>query len=206
MAFARLRWGRSDGGELHNADVEPISGDYLNLRYRLLPYNYTLAREAHDTGLPMMRPLRLYHPDDPEVVRQARHYLWGRSVYLPAGDWYDWWTNQKLAGARTVSRNVDLGTLPLYVRAGAIIPLDPVRQFTAQAVSGPTTIQVYSGADGDFVLHDDDTSIRLTWSDSARRLRVEGSSGVARTFVVRLLPEETEKPLTFSGWLSEVQF
>ena len=100
--------------ELHNAEVEPICRDYLNLRYQLMPYTYTVTREAHDTGLPLMRALWLHYPTDATAVDRGDEFLWGRDllvapvvekgaksreVYLPAGDWYDWWTNEKQSGA-----------------------------------------------------------------------------------------------------------
>ncbi|HKB02692.1 MAG TPA: DUF5110 domain-containing protein, partial [Gemmataceae bacterium] len=175
---------------------------YLELRYRLLPYNYTLVRDACDTGLPPMRALWLHYPGDPEAVKRGDEYLWGRDIlvapvtakgaterklYVPEGDWYDFWTSEKVAGKREVTRKVDLATMPLYVRAGAILPLDPVRQFTAQPVSDPTTLRIYPGANGTFTLYDDDGRslgyrdgsdaktvwIRLQWDDKARRLTVE---------------------------------
>jgi len=191
-----------DPAELHNPEVEPICRKYLELRYRLLPYNYTLAREACDMGIPMMRALWLHYPGDAEAVKLGSEYLWGRDllvapvvekgaktrrVYLPAGTWFDWWTGEKLAGPRWIERSVDLGTLPLYVRAGAILPLDPVRQFTTQSVTEPTTLRVYPGANGAFTLYDDDgqslgyrdgsdaktTWIRFRWDDTARQFTVE---------------------------------
>jgi alpha-glucosidase (family GH31 glycosyl hydrolase) len=208
-----------DPAELHNAAIEPICRRYLELRYRLLPYNYTVAREACDSGLPMMRALWLHYPDDAEAVRLGDEYLWGRDllvapvlekgatsrrVYLPAGTWHDWWTGEKLAGGRWIERPVDLATLPLYVRAGAIIPLDPVRQYTAQPVSEPTTLRVFPGADGTFTLYDDDGQslgyrdgtdprtvwIRFHWDDAHRTLTIEPDarmkrwSGGTRVFVV----------------------
>jgi alpha-glucosidase/alpha-D-xyloside xylohydrolase len=191
-----------DPSELHNAEVEPICRKYLELRYRLLPYNYTLMREACDTGLPPMRALWLHYPDDPEAVKLGDEYLWGRDLlvapvvekgaksrrlYLPNGTWYDWWTGEKLAGRRWVERPVDLATMPLYVRAGAIVPLDPVRQYTGQPVSEPTTLRIHPGADGTYTLYDDDGQslgyrdgsdpktvwLRFRWNDAARRLTVE---------------------------------
>jgi len=191
-----------DPAELKNAEVEPICKKYLELRYRLLPYNYTLVREACDTGLPPMRALWLHYPRDPDAVRLGDEYLWGRDLlvapvtakgaterklYLPDGDWYDFWTNEKHTGKRELTRKVDLATLPLYVRAGAILPLDPVRQYTAESVTEPTTIRVYPGADGTFTVYDDDGRslgyrdgtdpttvwIKFHWDDKARRLTVE---------------------------------
>jgi len=96
-----------DPSELHNPEVEAICWKFLELRYRLLPYNYTLMREACDSGLPPMRALWLHYPDDPQAVSLGDEYLWGRDLlvapvvekgakschlYLPAGNWYDWWT------------------------------------------------------------------------------------------------------------------
>ena len=245
----RLPWGWNTGepgpieardspeaSELHNEAVEPICRDYLNLRYRLMPYTYTIAREACDTGLPMMRALWLHYPQDPRAVAEGREYLWGRdilvapvvekgaaerTVYLPAGDWYDWWTGEKVKGAREIVRKVDLATMPLYVRAGAILPLDPVRQYVAQTVDEPTTLQVYPGADGQFVLYDDDgatldylrdqgTWTQLTWSDRERRLRIAPKPGTTskpkarRVFKVRLVSEGTFKTVEYGGQPAEI--
>jgi len=125
---------------------------------------------------------------------------------LPAGVWYDWWTGETFAGKRWIERPVDLTTLPLYARAGSIIPLDPVRQYTAQSVTEPTILVVFSGANSAFTLYDDDGQslayrggsdskavwIRLQWDQSARRLTIEADSrmkkwpGSARTFRVEV--------------------
>jgi alpha-glucosidase/alpha-D-xyloside xylohydrolase len=225
--------------ELNNPAIEPIAKAYAELRYRLLPYTYTLAWEARDRGLPLMRALWLHYPGDPKARGLATQFLWGRDllvapvftkgatsreVYLPNGDWYDWWTNAKLTGGRTVTRQVDLATMPLYVRAGAIVPLDPVRQYTAQAVTEPTTLNVYTGADGAFTLYDDDgatqqylqgrgTWIRMTWSDRARRLTLEpgtpaGATGLAtqRRFRVRLVPSGETKDIDYRGTRVQLGF
>src|SRR5207237_152745 len=185
--------------ELHNAAVEPVCKKYLELRYRLLPYNYTLVREACDGGPPPMRALWLHYPGDSDAVKLGDEYLWGRDLlvapvvekgaterklYLPEGDWYDFWTNEKHAGKRELTRKVDLATMPLYVRAGAVLPLDPVRQYTAQPTAEPTTIRVYPSRDGEFRLYEDDgssldytrgkfTRTRFRWDDAARRLIIE---------------------------------
>ena len=211
-----------DPSELHNAAVEPVCRQYLNLRYQLMPYTYTLTREAHDTGLPLMRALWLHYPDDAEAVKLGDEYLWGRDlliapvvekdaksrrVYLPAGTWFDWWTGEKLEGRRWVERPVDLATMPIYVRAWAIVPLDPVRQYTSQPVSEPTTLRVYPGASGTFTLYDDDGQslgyrdgsdsktiwIRFRWDDAARKLAIEPDPrmkkwpGEMRTFRVEVV-------------------
>jgi alpha-glucosidase/alpha-D-xyloside xylohydrolase len=220
-----------DPAELHNAEVEPICRKYLELRYRLLPYNYALFREACDTGLPPMRALWLHHPRDEQAVRLGDEYLWGRDilvapvvekeahsrrVYLPAGTWYDWWTNEKVAGPAWTDRPVDLATLPLYVRAGAIIPLDPIRQYTTQPITEPTTLKVYPGADGSFTLYDDDgtsldyqrnlaTWTRVHWNDHERTLRMEpdprskARSTESRTFEIVLMTDGRRQELVYRG-------
>jgi alpha-glucosidase/alpha-D-xyloside xylohydrolase len=142
-----------------------------------------------------------------------------REIYLPRGDWYDWWTHQKEAGGRNVNRQVDLTTMPIYVRAGAIIPFDPVRQYTSQPVSEPTTLRVYAGANGTFTLYEDDgasldylqgkaTWTKLTWEDAAKRLTIEPAppagaknaiAVTSRPFKVQLLPAGITKDVVYNG-------
>ena len=132
--------------ELHNADVEPICRKYLELRYRLLPYLYSVVREGCLTGMPIIRALWLHDPDDRGGRARGDEFLWGpnilvapvtekgatsRRLYLPRGRWYDFWTGESFEGGREISRAVDLATIPLYVRAGTILPMGPVRQSTA---------------------------------------------------------------------------
>lgn len=217
--------------ELNNPAIEPIARQYAELRYQLMPYTYTLAREARDTGLPLQRALWLHYPDDVRARNVGTQYLWGRDLliapvftqgaktrdtYLPVGGWYDWWTNERVAGGTTVSRAVDLKTMPIYVRAGAIVPVDPVRQYTAERVTGPTTLRVYPGADGQFTLYEDDgisqsylagqgTWIRMTWNDRAQTLTLEPgapagqrSDAVTRRFRVQL-PDGVTRDVTYEA-------
>lgn len=227
-----------DPSELHNAQVEPICRKYLNLRYQLLPYTYTAARESHDTGLPLMRALWLYYKDDPQAAGRGDEYLWGReilvapvtekgatsrSLYLPAGKWYDFWTNQVEPGGREIKRPVDLATLPLYVRAGAIIPMGPVKQYAGERASGPLALEIYPGADGSYVLYEDDGEtfefgkgqfmrLRLDWSDRDRRLSLRLEPGskmlppLERKIEVRIPSKGLSRSLTFDGKAANVQF
>jgi alpha-glucosidase/alpha-D-xyloside xylohydrolase len=219
--------------ELNNQAIEPIVKKYAELRYQLMPYTYTLAWEARESGLPLMRAMWLHHPDDVHARGIGDQFMWGRdlliapvyepgavarTVYLPEGDaWYDWWSNEAAAGGQKVIRRADLATMPIYVRAGAIIPVDPVRQYTAQPVTEPTTLRVYRGADGEFTLYDDDgisqaylkgtgSWTRLAWNDRARQLTIEpgapqGARNVIaeRRFRVVMLPEGTSQDVTYSG-------
>jgi alpha-glucosidase/alpha-D-xyloside xylohydrolase len=235
-------WNGSDGGppettnfhvdpaELRNADVEPICRTYLELRYRMLPYLYTAVRDATETGMPVMRALWLHHADDPKAVADGSAFLFGRDMlvapvvakgatsrrlYLPRGRWWDFWTEQSTTGAREVERAVDLATLPLYVRAGAVLPLDPVRQYTEEPVDAPTTLVVYPGADGVSSLYDDDghsldyvrgdaMRLTMTWRDADRRLTLRLAPGTRlrgaeRRFLVRVAGSSATTPVTFRG-------
>jgi alpha-glucosidase/alpha-D-xyloside xylohydrolase len=226
--------------EMNNPAIEPVAKKYAELRYQLMPYTYTLAREAYDTGMPLMRALWLHYPDDKQALGQSQEYLWGRNlliapvyekgaksreVYLPAGTWYDWWDNSKHNGGTTVTRKVDLATVPIYVRAGSIIPFDPVRQYLAQPVTEPTTLKVYSGASGEFTMYEDDgisqhylqnkgTWTKLSWDDGAKKLTiaaappagVTNASTAAREFRVEMLPAGTVKTVTYDGRHAEVTY
>lgn len=225
-----------DPAELHNARVEPICRKYLELRYRMLPYIYTAVREGHDTGLPLMRALWLHYPDDAVARARGDEYLWGRDllvapvteqgatarkVYLPKGRWFDYWTEESVDGGREVSRAVDLETIPLYARAGAILPLAPVRQYAAEPSDGPMTIVVYPGADGSFTLYEDDGEsfsyregewmrIEMTWRDSARKLSLRLAKGskmlppARRAIEVRVAGEKGTRRVVFDGKAIEV--
>ncbi|MEM2569310.1 MAG: glycoside hydrolase family 31 protein [Candidatus Bathyarchaeia archaeon] len=119
-------------------EIESICRKYIELRYRLLPYNYTLAYEASTRGLPLMRPLFMYYPDDPETYNIELEYLWGRSilvapvveegastwkVYLPRDDWYDFWTGKQYSGGKWIEVPTPLDIMPIFIRDGSIIPM-----------------------------------------------------------------------------------
>ncbi len=188
---------------LHNAAIEPICKQYLELRYRLMPYIYSAVKETCDTGMPIMRALWLHYSDDPAAVARGDEYLFGRdllvapvvdkgatsrTLYLPRGLWYDFWTNQKHEGARELTRPVDLATLPLYVRAGAILPTGPLKQYTSEPVDGPLTLTIFPGANGESFLYEDDGAtfnfrngefmrIAMHWNDSTRTLTLRLAPG-----------------------------
>jgi alpha-glucosidase/alpha-D-xyloside xylohydrolase len=218
--------------ELNNPKIEPIAKKYAELRYQLLSYNYTLAWEARTAGMPMMRSMWLHHPTDPKVRSIGDQYLWGRDlliapvykkgattrdVYLPAGKWYDWWTGKLETGGHTVQRAVDLATMPIYVRAGAIVPFDPIRQYTGQKVDEPMTLKIYRGANGKYTLYDDDgisldylkgssVEIRIQWDDVAKRLTIEpqAKGSPKRTFKIELIPDGRTKEIRYAGQRLEV--
>ena len=155
----------------HGPEVEAICKKYLELRMRLLPYIYTLSWQAHTHGLPLMRPLALEYPGDPNVWELGSEYLFGpdllvspvtRSgathwpVYLPAGTWFDFWTGERYEGGQSVSVATPLETVPLFARGGSIIPLGPVMQRTDERPLDDLTLLVYPGAPGACTIYEDD--------------------------------------------------
>jgi len=238
-------WGRGKPGtgegsyappasEMNNPAIEPIAKKYIELRYQLLSYNYTLTWEARETGMPMMRSLWLHYPEDKKARGIGDAYLWGRDmliapvykkgattrdVYLPAGKWYDWWTGKAETGGRTVQRAVDLATMPINVRAGAILPIDPIRQYTGQKVDEPMALKIYRGANGSYTLYDDDgTSLdylegdsvqtRFKWDDAAKTLSIEPASKqtATRAFQVELIPDGGTRKIQYSGQRLDLKF
>jgi alpha-glucosidase/alpha-D-xyloside xylohydrolase len=224
--------------ELHNAEVELVCRKYLELRYRLLPYLYSVVREGCVTGLPVIRALWLHDPEDRDSRARGDEFLWGpnllvapvtakgattRRLYLPRGRWYDFWTGEPIEGGREIDRAVDLATVPLYVRAGTILPMGPVRQFTEEPPDGALTLRVYSGADGHFRLYEDDgvsfayrrgdwMGMDLDWDDRGRRLSwrlAEGSRmrpPLERRIEVDRVAEKTTSSSTFDGTPRELNF
>ncbi|MCB2154503.1 glycoside hydrolase family 31 protein [bacterium] len=129
-------------------DVERIARRMIELRMQLLPYLYTAFVEASETGAPINRPLVFEHQNDATTHRIADQFLVGadllvapilehgkerRAVYLPAGEWIHYWSNKRHEGGRWIVEDAPLGAPPVYVRAGAVIPMHPVRQNTAEA-------------------------------------------------------------------------
>lgn len=216
---------------LHNPAIEPVCKKYLELRYQLMPYLYSAVKETCETGLPIMRALWLHYPEDLTAVSRADEYLYGqdilvapvverdaaaRTLYLPRGTWFDFWTGEKLEGGREITRNVDLGTIPLYCKAGAIIPTGPVKQYTEERDDGPVTLRIYPGADGAFSLYEDDGKTfnfrngeymrtAISWNDHSRQLNIRLAKGsrhwgpLERSFRVQVIGESEAHDIVFRG-------
>jgi alpha-glucosidase len=156
---------------VHGPEHEAIRRKYIELRYRLMPYLYTGIEESVRTGLPLMRPLFLDYPQAQEFYGDNRDFLFGRDFFvapvttemvdaeeisLPPGEWYDFWTNAKHINREKIMLHPGLDELPLYVRAGAIVPMQPVVQHTEENPSGPLQLRVYPGEDCNGSLYEDD--------------------------------------------------
>ena len=177
---------------------------YDKLRYRLLPYIYSLAWEVTSGGYTPMRALVMDFPTDPKALEVDDEFMFGpailvnpvthagatsRSVYLPAGaSWYDFWTGASLKGGQAVVAAAPLETMPLYVRAGSIVPMGPELQYTGEKPADPIELRIYRGADGKFTLYEDDgesyayekgehATIVITWSEATRTLSIGARTG-----------------------------
>jgi alpha-glucosidase len=181
---------------LYGADAENAIRKALDLRYQLIPYYYSLAFDTWKNGAPIMRPLVMEFPNDPNVSGLTSEWLMGagllaapilsqdgnKSVYIPAGQWYNFGTSQTQQGPQTQQVSAALDQIPLYVRAGTILPLGPVLQYTGQPTNEPLILQVYPGQNGAFNLIEDDGktlayqsgAIRKTafaWDDDTKTLK-----------------------------------
>jgi alpha-glucosidase len=180
---------------LYGPEAEAAMRKALDLRYQLIPYYYSLAHESYRTGAPLMRPLVMEFPDDPQVAGMTNEWLMGkgllaapilnqggtRSAYLPKGRWFAFDKLQSFAGAQMVKITAKLDEIPAFVRAGTLLPLGPVLQYTGQATDAPLELQIYPGADATFDLVEDDgqtldyqtgntRTTTFSWNDQTKTL------------------------------------
>ncbi|MGB6835969.1 MAG: glycoside hydrolase family 31 protein [Candidatus Acidiferrum sp.] len=156
---------------VNGPEQEAIRKRYIELRYKLLPYIYTSMEETSRTGVPLMEPIFLEYPGDEDSYGEDHEFLFGRDlfvapvvtekldaedVHLPPGDWYDFWTAEVHQSKDQISLHPGLAETPLYVRAGAIIPMQPVVQDTNEKPDGPLELRVYMGDDCHGTLYQDD--------------------------------------------------
>ena len=143
---------------VNGPEHEAIRRKYIELRYKLLPYIYTLTEETTRTGIPLMRPIFLEYPQSPEFFNDDHDFLFGPDLFvspvvtekldaqgiaLPPGEWYDFWSSEKHTGKDKIDLHPRLDEVPLYVRAGAVVPMQPLVQHTGEKPDGPLQLRVY---------------------------------------------------------------
>ncbi len=200
QAPAREIW--QFGGDTSTAYAAMLKFD--RLRYRLLPYIYSLAGAVTQRAGTMMRPLVMDFRTDTTARKVGDQYMFGpallvspvtsynarsRSVYLPAAaGWYDFWTGARSTGAATITASAAFDSIPVHVRAGSIVPVGPELQYTGEKPADPITLYVYAGADGSFDLYEDQgltydyergafSTIPIRWNDATRTLTIGTRSG-----------------------------
>ena len=192
---------------------------YDRLRYRMLPYNYSVAWKVTSEASTIMRALGFDFPEDEKIWSIADEYMFGpaflvapvteakatsRDVYLPAGTaWVNFWTGEKMSGGRTVKVAAPVETIPLFVRAGSIVPLGPDLQSAMEKPADPIELRVYPGADGVFTIYEDEgdsyryeqgayATIPISWNDKTQSLtigaRKGGFPGMLKSRTFRVVP------------------
>ncbi|MBQ8581734.1 MAG: DUF5110 domain-containing protein [Alistipes sp.] len=182
---------------------------YNRLRYRLMPYLYTLASRTWFDDYTLMRPLVMDFADDEEVLNIGDQFMCGdallvcpvytyqarsRELYLPAGLWYDFYTERPIEGGRHLTADAPYERMPLYARAGQIVPMGPVIEYTAQDTAGELIIHVYTGCDASFSLYEDEgtnydyergafSRIPMQWSEAEQRFTLGEREGAFREMI-----------------------
>jgi alpha-D-xyloside xylohydrolase len=194
--------------------TQAIWRTYVDLRYRLMPYTYSVAWQVTSAGSTIMRPLVMDFADDKEVLNIGDQYLFGpaimvnpvatqgatsRGVYLPGkGIWYDFWTGKTETAGRHIDAVAPVQTMPLYIRAGSIVPMGPLVQYVAEKPADPIELRIYRGANGTLTLYEDEgdtyryekgayATIPITWNDTTQTLTV----GVRKGGFPGMLKERT---------------
>ncbi len=243
--FPREIWRFGEEGEMFYEAIRK----FIELRYTLLPYIYSTAWDVSANGASFIRPLTFDFPTDRTATEQNTSYLFGRAflvspvveaqyyegnnapmdaphvknVYLPAGaNWYDFWNENVYTGGQTVAVDTPIDSMPLFVRAGSIIPTGPVMQYANERPDAPYTVTVYPGADGTFTLYEDEgdnynyeqgayATYDVKWDDAARVLHISDRRGEfagmckERELTLRVVGGGT-KTLTYTGTAVDVQF
>lgn len=184
-----------------------VQEKFIHLRYRLLPYIYSTAWSVTANASTMMRALAMDFTHDKKVWNIDNEYLFGKSllvcpvtepladshgtqkIYLPEGpDWTDFWTGEKVKGGQEITREAPIGIMPLYVKAGAILPMGPLMQYAGEKKPAELEIRIYPGADGSFTLYEDENdsynyekgvfaTIPLQWNDQLKELVIGERKG-----------------------------
>jgi alpha-glucosidase (family GH31 glycosyl hydrolase) len=198
---------------------------FFRLRYKLIPYIYTYSRIAHDDALPLLRPLYLEYPDLDKAYKYPNEYFFGKellvapitnpdneaNVYLPPGKWYNYFTGEKFQGDKVITRKYALDEIPIFVKAGSVIPSRPVESFIGEKPLDSLNVDIYASESGRFDLYNDDgtsldyksgsfawTPINFTKNSDGGEIEIGPAKGTFkgqvenRTYIIRL--HDYQKP------------
>jgi alpha-D-xyloside xylohydrolase len=185
--------------------VEKEAMRYLNIRYKLLPYIYSESANVTFNASTLMRPLVMDFPNDVKALEQSYQYMFGRSllvapvvepnvtkwnVYLPENKsgWYDFWTGKKYNGGKSVMAAAPISIVPVFVKAGSILPMGKEIQYTTQKPMNDIELRIYSGVDGEFLLYEDEgvnnnyekgmfSKIKISWDEVKQQLKISEREG-----------------------------
>lgn len=252
--------------------VYDIIEKFVNLRYSMLPYIYSVSWDVSKNNSSFLRALSMDFSSDQKTWDINNEYLFGKSflvapilnpqytpekivktdenegwnktdankkenslsnidftqnknvkVYLPAGsDWFDFWTNEKYKGGQDIEKSINLQSIPLYVKAGSIIPFGPDVQYATEKKWDNLTIKIYPGTDADFVLYEDEfdnynyekgnyTEIPFHWNEKSKTLTINAKKGYYKGMIEKrnfnlILPDGQEKSVSYSGKKVSIKF
>ena len=187
----------------YGPDAQKILVSFDHLRYRLMPYIYSLAWKTTNEGYTIMRPLVMDFRSDVRAQNIADQFLFGpallvnpvtepqatsRRLYLPDAGWYDFWTGKLAKGGQSMEAAAPIERIPLFVRAGSILPLGPDIEYASEKSADPLEVRVYRGADGNFTLYEDEgdsynyekgahSTIPFSWDNSSQSLTIGDRTG-----------------------------
>jgi alpha-D-xyloside xylohydrolase len=233
----------NDQNELwsYGADMQSILTSYDRLRYRLMPYIYSTAWMVTNAGYTPMRALAMDFQSDSRALNVGDQFMFGpailvtpvtepgadsRRMYLPKATWYDFWTGRAQTGGTTITTAAPLDRMPLFVRAGSILPMGPDLQYAAEKPADPIELRVYRGADGAFTIYEDQNDgynyekgvyakIPIEWKEASKTLTIGEHKGrfpgmlESRTFRIVFVSENhgagiepsttADKTVTYTG-------
>lgn len=155
----------------YGSELESINKKSIELRYKLLPYIYTQFYKASIDGTPIMRPVFFDYPNEIETYWSEKEFLFGdaflvapvlwegakkRELRVPAGEWYDYWTDENITGPKHITIDAPIDKIPLFVKAGSIIPSQQIVQYTDQAPIDPLALDIYPSGEASTIIYEDD--------------------------------------------------
>jgi alpha-glucosidase (family GH31 glycosyl hydrolase) len=205
-----------------DATTESICRKFIQLRYQLLPYIYTMAYENFSTGLPLARPLFFDYPNDAGLYNESSSYLWGdaflvspvvqagqttKSIYLPQGEWVNYWTDEILQGGQRMTVATPIETLPLFVKAGSILPMQSVMNYSDERPLDTLLLEIYAlrGKESHFTLYEDDgKTLEYQSGSCAQTIIVQSSLADSLTISIRPTVGTYSKKTSHRVFLSEI--
>jgi alpha-D-xyloside xylohydrolase len=223
----------------YGQEFEDMARKFIALRYQLMPYIYSEAWKVTNESHLLMSPLVYYYPKDKNTWGIKDQLFFGESMmvsfvteyqkrtkelYLPEGDWFNFWTNEKVSGGKKMTIDAPFNSTPIFVKAGSIIPTGPKVQYAAEQSDEPLRIKVYPGKDADYILYLDDaesydyekgeyTELIITYSESKKEVRMKNGKGTyidfkknPMDFIIEMIGTDKEEKLSYQGSEQKVKF
>jgi alpha-D-xyloside xylohydrolase len=223
----------------YGQQFEDMARKFIDLRYRLMPYIYSEAWKVTNQSHLLMSPLAYYYPNDKKTWGIKDQLFFGESmmvsfvteyeqrskeVYLPEGNWFNFWTNEKVSGSKTVTVDAPFDGIPIFVKAGSILPMGAKIQYATEESTEPMHIKVYPGKDAEYVLYLDDnesydyekgefSELIISYSESTKEVKIKNGEGNFINFeqnpmelIIEMVGNEKGKNVVFNGTDTEVKF